>query len=411
MKTRKAVAALAVVSVGLLAACGGDDDDSASEPADEPAAEEPAAEPAEEPAAEPAEEPAAEPAEEPAAEEPAGEAICPSELTIQTDWFPELEHGGTYQLIGPDGTADKTTVTYSGPVQEQYAVGGLETITIKTVNFDKANASTLLDGDADMAYIGMGDIIKDSIAVPMVAVAKTLHKDPQMIMWDPSVHDITEPTDIAATGAKVRHFPGAAYIDYMLAEGIMTADQDDPNYDGSDAEWVALGGDYFQQGFATNEVYKYENEIQWKEGAPAPVDFFTVGELGYDNYPATITLTQTRAAELDACLTELVPKMQQAWLDFFADPEPIMNRMIEINVEHDGFWALSPEVNAAGFELLMSGGFADNSEDGTYCSFEPARVQELFDILKPIYEGQGTEIAESVDGLYTNKYCEGAPGR
>ena len=57
---------------------------------------------------------------------------------IQTDWFPELEHGGTYQLIGPDGTADKATVSYSGPVQEQYKVGGLEEIQINTVKLRQA---------------------------------------------------------------------------------------------------------------------------------------------------------------------------------------------------------------------------------------------------------------------------------
>ena len=32
-----------------------------------------------------------------------GENACPQKLTIQTDWFPELEHGGTYQLIGEGG--------------------------------------------------------------------------------------------------------------------------------------------------------------------------------------------------------------------------------------------------------------------------------------------------------------------
>ena len=122
-------------------------------------------------------------------------------------------------------------------------------------------------------------------------------------------------------------------------------------------------------------------------------------------------MTQEHAAELDGCLQQLVPMMQQAWVDFLNDPEPIMNRMIEINVEHDGFWALSPEVNAAGFDLLSSGGFAENSADGTYCSFDEDRVQELFDILKPLYEDQGTTIADSVDGLFTNKYCADAPGR
>ncbi len=417
MKARKFMTLSVVSAVTLLAACGSDDTTSTATEA--PATEAPSTEAAgtEAPGTEaPATEAPA--TEAPATEAPAATTAapaeggpCPAKLTIQTDWFPELEHGGTYQLIGPGGTASKDTVSYSGPVQPQYAVGGLQEIEIGTVKFDKTNSSILLDGEADMAYINMSDVIKDSAFVPMVAIAKTLDKDPQMVMWDPTQNDVQKPEDIAASGAKVLHFPGTAYIDYMTAAGIMTAEQDDPNYDGSDAKWVADGGNFFQQGFATNEVYKYENEIQWKDGAPADVSFYTVADLGFDNYPAAITMLQSRADELDACLKLLVPVMQQAWIDFLADPTPVMDRMIEINVEHDGFWTLTPEVNAAGIALVESDNFAVNSSDGTYCSFDEARVQGLYDILAPIYAEQGTEVAPSIDGVFTNKYCEGAPGR
>ena len=380
MKARRTVALISAASIALLAACGSDDD-AGSETTDA------------------------------GSEAAGGDAVCPQKLTIQTDWFPELEHGGTYQLIGPDGTADKDSVSYSGPVQEQYAVGGLEELQINTVKFDKLNSAVLLDGEADMAYINMSDIIKDSAAVDMVAVAKTLDKDPQMIMWDPEQNPIEGPEDIAATGAQVLHFPGVAYIDYMIGLGYMTEDQSNPSYDGSDAAWVADGGNFFQQGFATNEVYKYENEIEWKDGAPAPVDFFTVGDIGFDNYPAAITMMRDKAEELSDCLEVLVPVMQQAWVDFLDDPKPITDAMIEINVAHDGFWALSEGLNEAGMELVESGEFAINSPDGTYCSFDEERVQGLYDILAPIYDEQGTEIADSVDGIFTNEYCAGAPGR
>lgn len=341
----------------------------------------------------------------------AAEGLCPSTLRIQTDWFPELEHGGTYQLIGTEGEISKDQVNYSGPVKDKYKVDGLETIVINTVNFDKSNSSILLDGEADMAYLNLSDVIGDSGAVDMVAIAKTLDKDPQMVMWDPTRFDIQEPADIAATGAPVLHFPGVAYIDYMLGSGFMTADQDDPSYDGSDSKFVSSNGGLIQQGFATNEVYKYENEIAWKDGAPADVSFFTVGDLGFDNYPAAITMLRENVERYRDCLTALVPKMQQAWIDFLEDPQPIMDKLIEINEVHDGFWTLSPELNAAGFDLLESGGFAVNSPDETYCSFDPERVQELYDILAPIYDEQGTEIAASVDALYTNEFCAGAPGR
>jgi hypothetical protein len=385
MKAKKTLALLSVASIGLLAACGDDDDTGGASGTVAP--------------------------------DSTGEAggdgtgPCPERLVIQTDWFPELEHGGTYQLIGPDGTADKNTVSYSGPVQSQYAVGGLRELQINTVKFDKLNSAILLDGEADMAYINMSDVIKDSGAIDLVAIAKTLDKDPQMIMWDPEQNDIQSPEDIGASGARVLHFPGVAYIDYLVAQGYISADQSNPSYDGSDAAWVAAGGDFFQQGFATNEVYKYENEIEWKNGEPAPVDFYTVGDLGFDNYPAAITMMRDRAEELDECLQLLVPAMQQAWLDFLDDPKPITDTMIEINVEHDGFWTLSEELNAAGLDLVESGGFAVNSADGTYCSFEAERVQELYDILEPIYADQGTDVAASIDDFYTNEYCADAPGR
>ncbi|MFN3254273.1 MAG: hypothetical protein ACE37B_01125 [Ilumatobacter sp.] len=391
--TTRAIA-LATVAAIAITACGSDD--------------EPAAEPVDTEAA------ADEPVDtEAAADEPADEAaaVCPSNLVIQTDWFPELEHGGTYQLIGPGGTASKDTVSYSGPVQPQYAVGGLETIEIRTVNFDKSNASVLADGDADMAYITSSDIIKDSGAIPLVGIAKTLDQDPQMVMWDPTLHDIQSPEDIAATGAQVLHFPGTSYIDYMISAGQMTAEQSNPSYDGSDGAWVADGGTFFQQGFATNEIYKYENDIAWKDGAPADVSFYTVGELGFENYPAVITMLQSRAEELDECLQVLVPAMQQAWIDFLADPKPVTDRLITINEEHDGFWALSEGLNEAGMGLIESEGYALNSADGTYCSLDEDRLQTLYDILAPIYADQGTEIADGIDGIFTDKYCADAPGR
>ena len=393
MKATRAIA-LASATAITLAACGSDSDSDATE--DTTAATTADAEADAEGSADDVDLAAAE---------------CPTELVIQTDWFPELEHGGTYQLIGPDGTADKDTVSYSGPIQEQYAVGGIETVTIRTVNGDKSNTSVLADGDADFAYITSSDLIKNSAAVPLVAIAKTLDQDPQMVMWDPTQNDVQDPTDIAGTGAEVLHFIDTGYIDYMISEGIMTEEQSNPSYDGSDSTWVAAGGDFFQQGFATNEIYKYENDIAWKDGGPADVSFYTVGDLGFENYPATITMLQSRADELDSCLTQLVPVMQQAWIDYLADPKPITDTMISINEIHDGFWTLSEGLNESGLALVESAGYAVNSADGTYCSLDPERMQTLYDILQPIYEDQGIAIADNVEDVYDNKYCEGAPGR
>ena len=48
----------------------------------------------------------------------AGGNVCPEKLKIQTDWFPEADHGWTYQMIGPDGKQDPQKGSYTG----QYCV-------------------------------------------------------------------------------------------------------------------------------------------------------------------------------------------------------------------------------------------------------------------------------------------------
>ncbi|MGH6945588.1 MAG: ABC transporter substrate-binding protein, partial [Geminicoccaceae bacterium] len=85
---RRALALVAALIV-VAAACGGDDDDTATE------------------------------------SEPGGTTggtdlseVCPSPLIVQTDWFPEPEHGGLYQLIGPDGEADAAAGTYTGELAD-----------------------------------------------------------------------------------------------------------------------------------------------------------------------------------------------------------------------------------------------------------------------------------------------------
>lgn len=405
MKLRTSAAA-SLIALSLIAAACGSDDESSSTTAAPATTAAPETTAAAETTAAPETSAAAETTAAPAAD------VCPEKLTIQTDWYPELEHGGTYQLIGPDGTADKDTLTYSGPVQPQYAVGGLKELTIAAIRSDgKRNSSVLLDGEADMAYITYGDVVADSKAVPMTIVAKTLDKDPQMIMWDPAQFDIKEPADIAKTGAPVVHFPGTSYIDYMLFQGYMTPEQDDPSYDGSDAKWIANNGAIFQQGFVTAETFYYENIAQWKDGKPAPVASYTVAEMGFDNYPATIAMMSDKVTELDACLTLLVPKMQQAWVDFFNDPKPITDKMIEINQTYDTFWQLTADQNAAGMKILDERNLGSNSADGTYCSIDDDRATKLYGQLKELFDQQGVEITDDPSSVYTNKYCAGAPGR
>ncbi|MBV9582057.1 MAG: hypothetical protein JO057_26035, partial [Chloroflexi bacterium] len=42
--------------------------------------------------------------------------VCPDNVVVQTNWWPEPDHGFLYQLIGPNGTIDTDKNTYSGPL-------------------------------------------------------------------------------------------------------------------------------------------------------------------------------------------------------------------------------------------------------------------------------------------------------
>ena len=97
MKRRSLTAVLAAGAL-VLAACGGDDDDT-TDPVEEPA-EEPTEEPAEEPAEEPTEEPAEEPTEEPA-EEPADDVPADWPETLVFTLTPSQETTGLIETAEP----------------------------------------------------------------------------------------------------------------------------------------------------------------------------------------------------------------------------------------------------------------------------------------------------------------------
>ena len=227
----------------------------------------------------------------------------PTNLVIQKDWWPETEHGGTYQLIGAGGESDPSRFTYSGPIDPAYAVGGIETVEIRAggdaVEFQPVSAVMKTDQDITLGYVNTDDTVQPSPTVEVTAVATTLEINPQMMMWDPEQLDIDPPILPRSVRWRPRApLPDATYVAWLIANGYLEESQSDPNYGGAPDQWIADGGNFIQQGFATNEVYKYENQIEWKDGAPAPVEYAIIHELGWQPYPAAYSVLTERLDEL-----------------------------------------------------------------------------------------------------------------
>lgn len=337
---------------------------------------------------------------------------CPQNLIIQTDWFPEIEHGGTYQLIGAGGTIDKDGLTYAGPLRNRYkGAHGVQTVEIRAggAAVDNQSVTSLMYGAGDelvLGFVNTDDAIAASAAdEPVVGVLGSLEISPQMLMWSPARFAITDFTDLGASRAPVLHFPGMAYIDYLVSEGYITADQPDATYGGDPQRWLDSGGDVIQQGFATNEVFTYTNLL---EGWKRPVDFFLIHWMGYENYPAMLSI---RADQLEAqsdCLRELVPSLQKAWVDFLAAPGPVSDQLVVISDTFDTFFKISPELNERAVEMFTQFELATNGADDVYGNFDPSRVGRLFEILRNVYAKRGTPLPESLKpgDVFTNDFVD-----
>ncbi len=330
--------------------------------------------------------------------------VCPNPLIIQTDWFPEPEHAHTYQMVGTDGVVDAENGTYSGELGDT----GL-TVEIRAggpyIGFSPPTAQFYADDDIFMAYVDTAAAIRGSGVTPVTAVMTSFDVGPQILMWDPEDYDFENFADIGDSGATVLYFQGATYMDYLIADGRLSADQVDASYDGSPTRFIAEDG-LVQQGFATNEPYRYENEI---EGWLKPVDFMLIHDAGFEIYQSAVSVRSGDIERYRECLELIVPIMQQDLVNYFNDPQPINDKLDDIVKELDSFWTSSKEGHAAATVAMRDLGLVTDGGNGFIGDMNGDRIQGLLDILVPIFTEQGVEGFDPnvrPGDLYTNEFLD-----
>jgi len=175
-------------------------------------------------------------------------------------------------------------------------------------------------------------------------------------------------------------------MDYLLGEGLLDPTQVDSSYDGSPTRFVTE--DVVQQGFATNEPYRYENDIQeWLK----PVDFLLIHDSGFEIYQSAMSVKADKLEASRECLAGLVPIMQQATVDYMANPGPINARILQMVTEMETFWALSEGVVADAVDKMLNLNLVSNAGNTAIGDFDMARIQGLIDKVNPIFKEQGLE--------------------
>jgi len=339
--------------------------------------------------------------------------VCPSNVVIQTDWNPEAEHGHLYQLLGSDYTVDAENKKVSGPLMSNGEYTGVN-VEIRAggpaIGFQTVSSQMYTDPDILLGYVSNDEAIQLSADMPTTAVFAPLDIAPTMIMWDPATYpDAKGVQDVVAAGATVRYFGGSAYMEYLMAAGVIPAAQTDGSYDGTPASFVAAAGKDAQQGFASAEPYIYENEVSsWGK----PVDYQLINDLGYPIYYGPISVRSEDVTAQADCLKALIPVMQQAEVDFYADPQQTVDLILNLVDQYDTGWVYTQGVADYSIKTSLDIGLVSNGPDDTIGNFEDARVSDVFDKIVPVFEGLGTPPAAGLTAsdIYTNEFIDTSIG-
>lgn len=336
-------------------------------------------------------------------------AGCPADIRIQTDWNPESEHGHLYQLVGPGYVVDDEVKSITGPLMASGEYTGVDVTILSggpATGFTQPNAQMYNDPSIFLAYVGNDEAIAHSGDLPTVGVFAPLQKDPQMLMWDPETYpDVEGIADLGTEGVSIRVFPGGTYIDYFVGAGVLSADQIDATYDGTPAVFVSENGAIAQQGFASAEPYIYENEVtEWGK----PVGYELINDAGYPKYAAVMSVIPENVTEYADCLTALVPVLQQATVDFFAEPQPTIDIILELVEAYDTGWVYSQAVAEYSVETMVADGIVGNGPSGFLGDTDPARVEQLFEYVVPIYTEQGLPVMDGVTpaDIWTDQFVD-----
>ena len=331
--------------------------------------------------------------------------VCPSPLVLQTDWFPESEHGAMYELIGEGYEVDQNNGVVRGPmvlggtdlgIEWEVRAGG------PFLGGSSVSEHMALDSSIHLGYASTDQQVNHWDVTQLVSVVAPLEKNPQMVMWDLDVYpDLTGIHEIGERGIVVQVFSGGTFPDVFIAQGIWDEENVDKAYTGSPARFIS-DGDIAQQGFASAEPYQYEF-VHTDYGKL--VGFELLHDAGFEIYSQTIGVRNGQIEELRPCLERLVPIIQQAGVNFDASPDRANAIIVDAVATYDTWWTYSPELAAFSVQAQRDYGLVGDGPDNTAGNMEASRYEKtLNDMRAAGMEGIDADL--TADQLFTNEFID-----
>jgi len=331
--------------------------------------------------------------------------VCNPTVTIQTDWYPQAEHGGVYQLLGSNYVVDASTGTTTGALMVDSVDSGVDVQIRAGGPFIESPVVTemFLDDTIMFGYVGTDVAISRYAETPTLAVFNALAINPQVILWNATEHpEASTIADIAQEVAAVSVFGDRPYMRYLVEQGVVPAEKVDTNYKGN---LLLATDDIAHQGFATSEPYRYET----LESGTIETAFQLVHDAGWTSYPQNLAINKLRTEELRPCLTALIPIMQQAQLDFVADPERTIATIVDVVTQLNTSWSQTPELARYAVDTMKQLGIISNGTTTTFGDFESPRIDDFIALATPILRQQGLTIPDiQTSDLTTNEFLDPA---
>jgi NitT/TauT family transport system substrate-binding protein len=223
-------------------------------------------------------------------------------VSLQTDWYPQPEHGGFYDAVIKGYYKDEgldVTIVPGGPyvnAEQQVAVG--------TAQFAMGSSDHLMEGIAN--------------SEPIIAVAATMQHDPQGIM----VHTQSPVKSFAdLDGHSIAIKPGSTWFQYLVKRYQLKNVREVPaTY--SVANFVQ-DPDYIQQIFVTSEPF-------FARKAGADCRTLLISSTGYDPYRVFFT-SQGFLQQHPEVVAKFVRASLRGWRDYMNDPTDANSLISKLN--------------------------------------------------------------------------------
>ena len=324
--------------------------------------------------------------------------VCPATVVVQTDWFPESEHGGIYHLMGDDAIASKDTGAVTGSLVVNGEPTGVKLEIRAGGPFLESPVVTEMyqDNAITFGYVGTDVAITRYNDAPTLAVFNALNINPQVVLWDATKHpDAKTIADAAKTVKSFFVYGEPSWMQYFIAQGLINKDQVDSNYKGN---LLLATDDAAHQGFVTSEPYKYAN----LETGSITTGYQLIHDAGWNSYAQNFAIRKDRLEELRPCLEKIVPVIQQAQIDYIADPTQANALIISTVKTYDSWWSQSEGDVANGAASQKDLGIVGNGDTETFGDLEETRVNDFIAKATPILREQGLEIADITAGDITD---------